>query len=564
MPFRKTFPNSISKNKSTRAAQEMVPLSFGEGLGVRLVKENASPKFPSAHGETHSMCLYTHHDGLGNPLPIPKNTFATHRTGNGPLPLGGRVGEGACKAWNISLRDATYRVSTALIVVFLLMVGNLAHAQLWPFTATHNYYLKPVKTITEVGISDPTVLSKIDRFVADCIAAGAFPGCRVLAAVDGKVFYDRAFGKFNYYGNDKVDLNTVYDLASLTKVVATNMAIMRLYEQGKVKLDGVLGDYLPITKGTDKASLKIRNLLLHQAGLKSWIPFYRAFFDSTKIALRSDVFQPKKTKDFTLEVAEDLWMRRDFKDSIWKVVLESPLENLGRMVYSDLDFYFLAAVAEAVSGKTIDRYVMDEFYVPLGLKTIGYNPLQFIKKSRIAPTEDDQTFRHQLLQGYVHDPGAALFGGVAGHAGVFATAGNVAALFQMLLNGGIYGGKVYFQPETVRLFSAYNSRLSRRGLGFDKASDSAGDGGPAGDDVSGYAFGHQGFTGTCAWADPETGIVFVFLSNRVNPDQENPKINRLSVRTKIQDMIYDALGIKKNTQRPEVKNAQLSVLNTLD
>ena len=388
----------------------------------------------------------------------------------------------------------------------------------------------------------------------------AFPGCRVLAAKDGKVFYDRAFGKHNYYGNDQVNLNTVYDLASLTKVVATNLAIMRLYEQGKVKLDGVLGDYLPQTKGTDKAGLKIRNLLLHQAGLKAWIPFYRAFYDSTGIALRSEVFQKKRSKDFHTEVADNLWMRSDFKDSIWKVVLESPLENVGRMVYSDLDFYFLAAVAETLAGKTIDRYVMDEFYAPLGLKNIGYNPLQFLKKSRIAPTEDDITFRHQLLQGYVHDPGAALFGGMAGHAGVFSTAGNVAALFQMLLNGGTYGGRQYFRPETIRQFSAYNSSISRRGLGFDKPREDAHDGGPAGDDVSGYAFGHQGFTGTCAWADPATGIVFVFLSNRVNPDQENPKINRLNVRTKIQDMIYEALGYSKNTKRPEVKRAQLSLL----
>jgi beta-N-acetylhexosaminidase len=233
------------------------------------------------------------------------------------------------------------------------------------------------------------------------------------------------------------------------------------------------------------------------------------------------------------------------------------LENAGRSVYSDLDYYFLAAVVERLSGKPINRYVSEQFYVPMGLKMIGYQPLQFLRKELIAPTESDVSFRHQVLQGYVHDPGAALFGGVAGHAGVFATAGDVAAIFQKLLNDGRYKGKTYFRPETVRYFTGYGSFISRRGLGFDKPAPEAYDGGPVDTRCSGYTFGHTGFTGTCAWADPQNGVVFVFLSNRVYPVAENNLINRFSTRTTVQGALYEALGIPDDTARAEVKKLQL-------
>lgn len=418
--------------------------------------------------------------------------------------------------------------------------------------------LKPVQTLAEAGILDPYKLYAVDEFVNAAIAKGAFPGCRVFAAKDGKVFYDKSFGHQSYDQNIPVAENTVYDLASVTKVVSTTLAIMRLYEQGKLNLNSRLGEYLPITYNTDKAGLAVRDLLLHQAGLKAWIPFYKAFYDSTG-RLDGAIYHPTRDTFYSNEVARNIWMRRDYRDTIWKAILASPLENKGKMVYSDLDYYFLAAIVEKITGKSIDRYVSEQFYTPMGLRSMGYNPLQYMPVTRIAPTENDLAFRGQLIRGYVHDPGAALFGGVGGHAGVFATAQDVAAIFQMLLWGGHYRGMSFFRKETVDLFAAYNSTISRRGLGFDKPSADETDGGPAGNRCSGYTYGHQGFTGTCVWADPANGIVFVFLSNRVNPDAENSLINKLGVRTIVQDRLYDALGIPSDGGRPDVRNMQLKL-----
>ena len=416
--------------------------------------------------------------------------------------------------------------------------------------------LRPVKNLAEVGIADPFPIIKADELVQKAMYAGAYPGCRVLAAKDGKIFYDKAFGRTSYDPQSTVNLNTVYDLASLTKVVSTTLAVMRLYEQGKISLDKTLGDYLSVTAGTDKAAIPLRALLLHQAGLKAWIPFYRSFYDSTG-NLSDTVFQKTPDAVFNIEVAKDLYFRKDYRDTIWQTILRSPLENAGRSVYSDLDFYFLAAVVERVTGKPIHRYVAEQFYTPMGLKMIGYLPLQFIRKELIAPTESDVSFRHQVLQGYVHDPGAALFGGVAGHAGVFGTAGDVAAIFQMLLNDGKYAGKSFFKPETIRYFTAYSSPISRRGLGFDKPAPDKFDAGPTDARCSGSTFGHQGFTGTCAWADPENGVVFVFLSNRVYPSAENNTINKTSIRTTVQGALYEALGIPDNTSRKDLRDQQL-------
>ncbi len=416
--------------------------------------------------------------------------------------------------------------------------------------------LMPVQNLAEVGITEPLPVIAVDNYLRSAILQRAFPGCRVLAAKDGKVFYDRAFGYLAYDSMHPVNLNTVYDLASVTKVVSTTLAVMRLYEQRKIDLDKSLDTYLPMTIGTNKGPLPLRALLLHQAGLKAWIPFYKSFYDSAG-QLSDTIFHVRGDPRFNVEVARDLYMRQDYKDTIWNMILRSPLETPGRYVYSDLDYYFLAAVVEAVSGKPINRYVAEQFYLPLGLKSTGYLPMQFVRPSMVAPTENDLTFRRQLLTAYVHDPGAALFGGVAGHAGVFSTAGDVAVIFQMLLNGGVYKGRRYFREETVKYFTAYGSAISRRGLGFDKPNGSKSDAGPTGDRCSGYTFGHQGFTGTCAWADPKNGIVFVFLSNRVYPSAENNLINKLGVRTRVQDMLYEALNIPVDTSRPELRKEQI-------
>lgn len=411
--------------------------------------------------------------------------------------------------------------------------------------------LKKEEFTQDAGVVNPDMLDKLDMFIQRSIVAGAFPGCRVLASKDGKIFYDKSFGYFDYYKKKAVDNNTVYDMASVTKVLATTLAVMRLYETGKISLYKTAGDYLPWTKNTNKAGLRIADMLMHQAGLKSWIPFYKETLDETG-HLRSDLYKHTRSGDYNIQVANDLYIRNDWVDTVWERILSTPLENRGHYVYSDLDFYFLAAIVEKISGKSIDQYVEEQFYHPMGLKHIDYLPLKKFALADIAPTEQDMTFRGQLIHGYVHDPGAAMFGGVAGHAGVFATAGDVAAIFQMLLNKGVYNGKRYFKDATVNLFTAYHSGISRRGYGFDKPSADSDDGGPASAYCTGYAFGHQGFTGTSAWADPGTGVVFVFLSNRVNPSADNGKINHLSVRTVAQDYIYQSLGLPQNKSRRAV------------
>ncbi|MBL7718545.1 MAG: serine hydrolase [Flavipsychrobacter sp.] len=409
--------------------------------------------------------------------------------------------------------------------------------------------LETVEFVQDAGVTDPTALDKLNLFIQRGIADRAFPGCRIIAAKNGKVFYDEAFGYYTYEKTKKVTKDAIYDVASLTKVLSTNLAVMRLYETGKLDINKTLGDYLDWTKGTNKAGLRIKDLLLHQAGLKSWIPFYKETVGSATL------YSSSRDNDHTVEVARNMYLQKDYPAKIWETILASPLESR-KYTYSDLDFYFLAAIVEELTGKKIDAYVDEQFYKPLGLTTMTYRPLAKFPAQEIAPTEDDKLYRGQLLQGYVHDPGAAMFGGVAGHAGVFSNARDVAVIFQMLLNKGTYNGKRYFKEATVKLFTSYNSAISRRGYGFDKAEKSRDDGGPAGNRATGYTFGHQGFTGTCAWADPGTGVVFVFLSNRVNPSAENGKINSLSVRTVAQDYIYEALGLPVNYDRQKLHMSQ--------
>ena len=416
--------------------------------------------------------------------------------------------------------------------------------------------LQKVMFVKEAGVIRPEALDKLNMFIQKCIVNKAFPGCRILASKNGKVFYDEAFGYYDYTKQKGVELFTMYDVASMTKVLATTLAVMRLTEQGKINLNKTLGDYLSWTKGSDKSSLLLRDLLLHQAGLKAWIPFYRETIDSTGYP-SEELYSRLRSKVFSIPVAKDLYLRNDYPDTVWKRILESPLSSRSRYVYSDLDYYFLAAVVEEITKKPLNLYVEEQFYKPMGLKRITYNPLAKFPLSDIPPTENDIEFRRQVVRGYVHDPGAALFGGVAGHAGLFAQAEDAAAIFQMLLNGGTYNGKRFFKSNTVKQFTTYSSTISRRALGFDKPAADRDDAGPAGNRASGYAFGHQGFTGTCGWADPLTGVVFVFLSNRVNPSAENNNINRLNVRTVAQDYIYEALGIPDDRSRPEVYRLQV-------
>jgi beta-glucosidase-like glycosyl hydrolase/CubicO group peptidase (beta-lactamase class C family) len=385
----------------------------------------------------------------------------------------------------------------------------------------------------------------VDSIAEDAISQKAFPGCVILAAHNGEIVYHKAFGSYKYEPSPAMNFGSIFDLASVTKVSATNISIMRLYDEGKIDLNKTLGDYLPWTKGTDKAHLKIHDILLHQAGLIAFIPFYREVVDTATGLPDPAVFSEKQKPGFTVRVAENVYLRNDWEDTMFHRILKSKLGPTGKYVYSDNDFIFLGKIVEALTGMTLDQYVQKTFYNKMGLETTGFKPRNRFPVNRMVPTETDEYFRHQTIQGDVHDEGASMFGGVAGHAGLFSDAYDLAMLYQMLANGGAINGERFINSETIKLFSAYHSEVSRRGYGFDKPEkDNATRKEPYPSSLaSPETFGHTGFTGTCVWVDPKYNIVYVFLCNRVYPTRNDNKLLRMNIRGKIQDAIYRALGI---------------------
>lgn len=387
------------------------------------------------------------------------------------------------------------------------------------------------KNESSLNINNTNKLNEIDGIVQQLIQKKAAPGCRVLVLKDGKEVFNRSYGYLNYDKLKKVNDSSIYDIASVTKIAATTLAVMKLYENGKIDLQKNLGYYLPQSIGTNKENLIISDILQHRAGLTAWIPFYKEtlpFIDS--------VYCAKEDSAFCIKVADKLYMLKANKDTIYKRVFDSPLEPKVYR-YSDLSMILMQLVVEKVSGKGLDQFVEEEFYRPMGLKHITYNPWKKQKTDNIAPTQLDRLFRQQELCGYVHDPGAAMLGGVSGHAGIFSTAGDLAALMQMLVQGGTYNGREYLKLSTIKKFTTYQNLDSRRGLGFDKP-DFSGKTSPASTLGSHQMFGHTGFTGTCTWADPKSGLVYVFLSNRICPIEENKELITGNYRTRIQDVIY--------------------------
>ncbi|WP_245901405.1 glycoside hydrolase family 3 N-terminal domain-containing protein [Chitinophaga ginsengisoli] len=405
--------------------------------------------------------------------------------------------------------------------------------------------LQHVKPET-VGMSSQ-VLQKIDVLANQMIVKGAAPGCEILAMKDGKIVYDKTFGYFDYSKREPVTTSALYDLASVTKICATTISVMRLYDEGKINLDGKLGDYLPWVKGSNKEGLRIRDILLHQAGLVAFIPFYKDVIDAKGVP-DTTLFHAYADSTFSVRVAEHMYMRSDYVDTMYRRILDSPLKPQQGYVYSDNDFIFLGEIVEQLTGKKLNRYVRETFYEPLGMANTGFRPRERFQLSQLAPTENEPVFRRQWIRGDVHDPGAAMFGGVAGHAGLFSTAEDLGILMQMLLNGGKYDGKEYIKSETLQLFTAYNSNMSRRGLGFDKPEKDNGKHGEAYPckSASPLTFGHTGFTGTCIWVDPQSQLVFIFLSNRVCPaGGDNKKLITQHVRENMMEVLYEAMEGKK-------------------
>jgi len=391
----------------------------------------------------------------------------------------------------------------------------------------------------QVGM-DENVLKEIDAITLDAIAKKATPGAQVLVAKDGIVVYEKNFGHHTYEAKQPVRSEDVYDLASITKVAASLISFMKLVDQGEISVDDKVSDYLPELKNTNKKNITFRDMLAHYAQLKAWIPFY---WETVKDGEPdSTYYRTEPSNEFPIQVAQDLYIRKDYPDTIYGIINESDLRPRKQYKYSDLGYYYMKRVIEQETGEQLEDYTMEKLYRPLGLQTMGFLPRKRIDLDRLVPTEYDMAFRKQLVQGDVHDPGAAMLGGVGGHAGLFSNANDLAVIMQLFLNEGEYGGKRYLWQETIKEFTKcqFCKNGVRRGIGFDKPEPD-GNGGPTCDCVSYLSFGHTGFTGTMAWADPEKDIVYIFLSNRVYPDADNTKLLKMDVRTNIQQVIYDSL-----------------------
>lgn len=418
----------------------------------------------------------------------------------------------------------------------------------------------------EYGLSSG-LLKRIDSIALAGIREGAYPGCQVVVLKDGHVMVDKSFGTYTGTGSAHVEPTSIYDLASLSKTTGTLLALMKLYDKGRFNLTDKISDYLPFLRRTNKKDITIQEILFHQSGLPSGIALYPEAIDKDSykgklFASRKDAHHPLqigpttwanpdfqfkepyvssvKTPKHTLQICDSLWLSSSFSKEMEKKIAEAPLGSK-TYCYSDVGFVLLRLLAEQLAGVPMDVYLQREYYEPMGLERTGYLPLRHSPKSEVVPSSIDPFIRKTTLQGFVHDETAAFQGGVSGNAGLFSTAREVAQVYQMLLNDGELDGKRYLSKETCELFTTEVSKVSRRGLGFDKPDTKDAKKSPCGPLAPAEVYGHTGFTGTCAWVDPVNGLVYVFLSNRIYPDVNNRKLSRLNIRERIQDAIYEAM-----------------------
>ncbi|MGM0646821.1 MAG: glycoside hydrolase family 3 N-terminal domain-containing protein [Bacteroidota bacterium] len=451
------------------------------------------------------------------------------------------------KALLLAYENNKYTQTAAVEALFgaVAIKGKLPVSIGKTYKAGHGYNTKKTRLESSspffMHIQDKFI-QQIDSIALDGIQKKAYPGCQILIAKDNKIFYHKSFGYHTYDQIRPVKDNDLYDLASLTKIAATTLSVMKLSDEGKLNIDQTLSTYFPEATNTNKSSIIIREMMAHQARLSPWIPFY------VKTLTRSgypspEIYASLNDPQYPLDVAQNLYIKSSYRDTIIKTILDSDLRRSRSYRYSDLGFYLLSFIIEDITNKPLNQYVQESFYQPMGLQHITFKPLEKFSNHRIPPTEDDKIFRHQLVHGTVHDQGAAMLGGVSGHAGLFSNAKDVAALMQMLLNEGTYGGQQFLNPATIKEFTTqqYPLNNNRRGIGFDKPLPNGSKGGPTTQEATNSSFGHSGFTGTYAWADPEYDLVYIFLSNRIYPDAENRKLISMNIRTKIQKVIYDAI-----------------------
>jgi len=458
--------------------------------------------------------------------------------------------------------------------------GGIAYQGVFPLNV--NTFLREGLSITtkacrlgytpvpeEVGLNSDT-LAKIERLIEEVIAEKMAPGCQILVAKDGKVAYHKSFGYHTYDKVREVSNDDVYDIASVTKVAAATPLVMQFCDAGLLDLNSGIAQYLPELKKRKKGRMTLQEIMLHQSGLESYIGFDFNLIDDS--LLTEKLFSNKRTSVYNIRLTPSIYMTRNFemklgyissvpddyfsvkvaegvytfpgyRDEMYQMMDELPLKSNKDYRYSDLGYYYVMRVLEAVSQQRIDTLAMDRLYGPLGMYKTCYNPLEHFWKENIVPTVDETFFRKQLLQGYVHDQGAALLGGVAGHAGLFSNSNDLAKLLQVYLNDGFYGRENYFKPKTVKYFTQHTANGYRRGVGFDKPEPNPDRPQPTCVSASLDAFGHTGFTGTGVWADPEYDLIYIILTNRVHPHSYNKKFVNEDIRPRIQQIIYDAMEI---------------------
>ncbi len=393
-----------------------------------------------------------------------------------------------------------------------------------------------------VALIDNQYIRKIDSLLVDGINQKAYPGCQVLAMKDGKIIFEGNYGKFTYEGEQGVHQDAVYDIASLTKLFASSFALMKLYDEGKLDLNSTLGDFFPFMNQSDKGDIKLIEFLTHQSGMTPWIPIYKMTCKDK--CLDVNYYRESIDEEHTVRVAKNMYLSEDFKYEIYDTIMKSELKEK-KYKYSDLGFYFVPDIVESITNQSFDSYLQETFFEPLNLNHICFRPLNKHDVNNIVPTEDDKYFRGQLLCGDVHDQTAALFGGVSGHAGLFSNARDLAVMMQLLLNGGYANGTQFISEETINYFTSapFADNENRRGIGFDKPEIDP--------EVKYYtpskqssmaSYGHTGFTGTFAWADPANNLIVIFLSNRVYPTSDNNMLSKLNIRTEIHDLFYKAVN----------------------
>lgn len=395
----------------------------------------------------------------------------------------------------------------------------------------------------DAGMDSKVLNTKIDSLVKQALDAYAIPGCQILVAKDKKVVFYKAYGLQQYSDSAKVKLDDLYDLASVTKISTSVPSLMKLYDEGKFKLDATLGDYLPAFKHSNKSNIPMYDILTHQARFQPWIPFWKNTIRKNG-SYRWHTFKKDSSERYSIRVKQDMYLDKKYPDKMVNSIRKSPLLEEKKYVYSDFFFILAPRVVESMIDESFPTYLDKNFYSSLGATSITYNPLSKYPMSSIIPTEHDYSFRHEPIRGTVHDEGAIMLGGISGHAGLFANANDLAKLMQMYLDGGEYGGQRYIAESTFKKWTTtqFPENDNRRGLGFDKPNlIYLGENNNAAKDASTASFGHTGFTGTMTWMDPSMGLLYIFLSNRVEPTRNNTRLYQLNTRTKIQQAMYDAL-----------------------